>query len=330
MNKELLEYPGSLVMANKFIVSPYGLSQCAAYDRVKTLVASDINNRSRENFSIDYKDIGRLTVINGMGVTLGDSIIGISALHAIKEVNNAINLHIIRPEFCPEYVNEIYAYSKEIIDDISYMPYEINNLNRHELIIDTGNQLYWKDFNKKEMHDFFLENLGIEPSEVDVSIKSNLWLQSIDYPNLNLDKYVLFCANSSALIRSIPRQYHEIIVDKLSLKFNSDVYGFGEVTHPRYKNIQKLATNTKEFIAIIRNAYYVYTCDSSALHIASGFNIPTTCVFTTIKPELRSKYYNNCESVYLGSSATESIHSTDNEHIMNLVKQAFEEYYASY
>ena len=39
-----------------------------------------------------------------MGVTLGDSIIGIGALDCIKKINKNNNINLIRPETCHSYV----------------------------------------------------------------------------------------------------------------------------------------------------------------------------------------------------------------------------------
>ncbi|WJV63441.1 hypothetical protein PCO86_05175 [Pectobacteriaceae bacterium CE70] len=328
MNNSLLTYTGSLLLDGRYIVSPYGVSKEQLCGDISPLRMPMIHNNAITNISFDYSKIKSLSVINGLGVTLGDSIIGISALHAIKNINPNIVIRVIRPENCPNYVNEIYTLTNNIINEIHFMPFDITKVAESELIIDIGNQLYWEDFNKWEMHDFFLRNLGLEHNFIPVEFKSNSWLKNSTLDNNNLGEYVLFCPHASTKIRSIPRQYHRKIISELSDKFKVKVLGFSDVHHKNYTNITELSKSTACFASIIKYAKYLYTCDSAALHIGAGFNIPTTCIFTTVKPEFRSLYYTHCESVYIGNDKTEGIHNSEDVILVNSISKEFEIYYA--
>lgn len=209
MNDNLLTYTGSLLLDGRYIVSPYGMGKENPCGKISPLKDSIIHNNAISKISVDYSKAKTLTIINGLGVTLGDSVVGISALHVIKKINPNIVIRIIRPENCPDYVNEVYTLAKHIIDDISYMPFEIARATDADLVIDIGNQLYWKDFNTLEMHDFFLRSLGIEHSQVSACLKINSWLKKAPLENLNLGEYVLFCPYASTKIRSIPRKHHK-------------------------------------------------------------------------------------------------------------------------
>ncbi|MGQ6629918.1 glycosyltransferase family 9 protein, partial [Serratia sp. IR-2025] len=299
MNDNLLTYTGSLLLDGRYIVSPYGVGKENPCGEISPLKDSIIHNNAISKISVDYSKVKNLTIINGLGVTLGDSVVGISALHVIKKINPNIVIKIIRPENCPDYVNEVYTLAKHIIDDISYMPFEITRATDADLVIDIGNQLYWKDFNTLEMHDFFLRSLGIEHSQVSACLKINSWLKKAPLENLNLGEYVLFCPYASTKIRSIPKKYHKKIISYLSDKFRVKVLGFSDVNHDNYEDITELSKNTTCFTSIIKNAKHLYTCDSAALHIGAGFRIPTTSIFTTVRPELRSLYYDNCTSIYI-------------------------------
>ncbi|MBH2712883.1 hypothetical protein I5L07_21890 [Serratia marcescens] len=328
MNDNLLTYTGSLLLDGRYIVSPYGVGKDIPCGEISPLNYSIIHNNAISKISVDYSTVKSLTIINGLGVTLGDSVVGISALHAIKIFNPSIGIKIIRPENCPDYVNEVYTLAKHIIDDISYMPFDITSATDADLVIDIGNQLYWKDFNTLEMHDFFLRSLGIEHKHVSASLKINSWLNEAPIEDLNLGEYVLFCPYASTKIRSIPKKYHKKIISYLSDKFKVKVLGFSDISHDNYTNITSLSTNTTYFTSIIKNAKHLYTCDSAALHIGAGFKTPTTCIFTTVKPELRSLYYDNCTSIYIGNNKTEGIHNSENIFLLDLISKEFEGYYA--
>ncbi|MDN8693912.1 hypothetical protein Q0M89_14185, partial [Staphylococcus aureus] len=91
-----------------------------------------------------------------MGVTLGDSLIGIAALHAIKAINPKLHLTVLRPHTCQAYVEDIYRLAGNVIDELNFMPQELALLGGYDAVIDAGNQLFRHDFACLEMHDFFL------------------------------------------------------------------------------------------------------------------------------------------------------------------------------
>lgn len=82
--RNLLEYSGSLISNDSLIVAPYDC-QKLSYENILPLNNGLIKNWNIQKFSSDYSEIEHLNVINGMGVTLGDSIVGISVLSAIKK-----------------------------------------------------------------------------------------------------------------------------------------------------------------------------------------------------------------------------------------------------
>lgn len=328
MKNSLLTYTGSLLLDGKYIVSPYGVTKEQLDGDISPLHMPTIHNNAINNISFDYSKVKRLTIINGLGVTLGDSVVGISALHAIKNINPNIIITVIRPENCPNYVNEIYTLTNNLINEIHFMPFDLFKTTESDLIIDMGNQLYWEGFNKLEMHDFFLKSLGLESNHIPAELKSNSWLKNASIVDINLSEYVLLCPHASTKIRSIPQQHHKKIISELSDKFKLKVFGFSDVEHENYTNISELSKSTACFASIIKHAKHLYTCDSAALHIGAGFDIPTTCIFTTMKPELRSLYYTHCESVYIGNDNTQGIHNSEDVSLVNLISKEFGVYYA--
>ncbi|MEN4051979.1 hypothetical protein P9A10_25495 [Serratia marcescens] len=330
MNLDILKNRGSLIKNSSYITSSFDLSKSRVDGLVDKLSKSYILNHSIKRFRKDYKSENHLNIINGLGVTLGDSIVGINAIESIRRFNSNIKISVIRPESCPAYVEEIYSIAKKIINTIDYMPYDISKLSTDAVNIDIGNQLFWKDFNEMEMHDFFLKNLGVDHLSIPPEWKRNHWLQDVmPKQKHKVNDYAIFCPNASTNLRSIPKKYHYQIIDDMYKKLNIPIIGFSPVEHPKFENITNQSRNTKEFISMIANSNYVYTCDSSALHISAAYDIPTTCIFTSIRPELRSKYYYNCKSIYIGDKMTENLHESENQTIINHVYNKYEEYYES-
>ena len=149
------------------------------------------------------------------------------------------------------------------------------------------------------MIDFFLWALGIPPIEVPSDEKRNHWLKSLPLPAWPSDRagYVLFCPNASTPVRSIPPSLHREMVARLHDDFGVPVVGFAAVDHPHYTDITPLAPDTADFLNWVKHARYLVTSDTAALHIAAGFDVPTTAFFTTIPPAMRARDYADCHAV---------------------------------
>lgn len=323
----LLKYTGSLLNDGQYITAPYDVSKEKPSGRLEILKEKCVLNQSINEFSIDYTSVKRLNVINGMGVTLGDSIIGIAVLHVIKKINPKIHITVIRPASALPYVEEIYKLATPIIDNIVYMPLDISLLTKDALNIDVGNQLFWPDFHTVEMHDFFCNNLGVEINGNYNNLLSNSWMNIISLDKFQFNDYVLFAPYASTKIRCIPEAFHAHVVDILHQRTGKKILGFADVKHPSYMNVRGLSRSTIDFITIIKNADFLYTSDSSALHVAAAFNVPTECVFTTINPELRTKYYPNCKSYYVGNEQISKIQNSEAPDAIRVVHKQFERFY---
>lgn len=323
--KNTLRYSGSLTFNREFIVSPYDCEKIKTQNKLTPLCLKSVKNYSKKSFEIDFKKIKKLCIINGMGVTLGDSIIGLCCIDIIKKINPALSIKIIRPWSCKKYVNDIYKASNFLYDDIEFMPYAIGKIDTKAINIDIGNQLYWKDFNTLEMHDFFLRNLGVNYKNKSLKKQNSFLKKTIPHLCGKGERFSVFCPYASTKLRSIPEVYHKKIINKLIKKMKIPVLGFSKVEMPGYKFIGDITKNTIDFISIIAKSSYVYTVDSSALHIAAGFEVPTYCLFTSIRPELRSIYYPYCQANYIGFKEVENLHESDNRDILNLVNKSYEQ-----
>lgn len=331
MKLNIVKNNGSLIKNSSYITSSFDLPKSNADGVIDKLSRSDILNHSDKQFRKDYEKEKHINIINGLGVTLGDSIVGIGVLDCIKKINSNIKISVIRPESCHTYVEEAYTIAKNLINHIEYMPYDITKLSQDAVNIDIGNQLYWEDFNEMEMHDFFLKNLGIDYMKIPSKWKRNHWLQQAIPRDINRESdYAIFCPNASTSLRTIPKKHHYQIIDNLNKTLKLPIVGFSSVYHPKFKDVTDQCKSTSDFIQMIANSSYVYTCDSSALHISSGYDIPTTCIFTAIRPELRSRYYKHCTSIYIGDALTENLHESECPAIIQHVRNKYKDYYENH
>ncbi|MRT55196.1 hypothetical protein GJV11_03590 [Enterobacteriaceae bacterium RIT693] len=334
MNPTLQTFAGSLLQDNNILVASYDLESLPLCTRnamhLKALHRPGVYNYALQPFSLDCRRVKRLCIINGMGVTLGDSIIGIAALHAIKAINPHIHLTVLRPGTCQPYVEDIYRLAGKIIDELHYLPAALSTFKGYDALIDAGNQLFRNDFATQEMHDFFLRHLGIDPDSVPADIKTNRWLSEgmpEQDPVLNMP-YVLLNHRASTPLRNIPHGILAEFVEHIYQRHKMPVAGFGRINHPHFIDLSSHSQTTQNFIAIIRYARRLYTCDSSALHIAAAFGVPTICYFNAIKPSLRAAYYPRCESLDMGTERSERLHQSEDHALLSEIENNYRRYLA--
>ena len=295
-----LSNPGSLLSHDDQIVASYDLEVTDApvdtYRALATVAA--IRNANITPFKMDYSGVAHVHVINGMGVTLGDSIIGLTALAAIKKRHPGLSFTIYRPNQAPTYVKQLYDLAAPVFGSVVDLPVPLASLPNDELQLDIGNHLFWTNFSSMPMIDFFLWALGIEPEDIKAQDKSNDWLKQVVVPALKgtwaPQEYVLLCPTASTPVRSIPDSFRAEAVDRLWEKFHLPVLGFGAIAHDHYTDITSLSPDTAHFLTWVKNARFLVTSDTAAVHIAAGFDVPTAAFFTTIPADMRVRDYRHC------------------------------------
>ena len=232
---------GSLISPHGEIVAPYDLevSNSSAEGYRALGVANGICNAALADFNPDYAIVSRVHVINGMGVTLGDSVIGLTALVAIKRRFPQISFTIYRPAYAPGYVKRLYELAAPLLGSVVDLPVKLDAIPYNELRIDLGNHLFWPKFTSLPMIDFFLDAMGIKADEVPAIDKRNHWLQELILPRPQALKgdYVLLCPTASTPVRSIPASVHKDLVEALWHRYRLPVAGFGAIDHPLYTDL---------------------------------------------------------------------------------------------
>lgn len=322
-----LTNPGSLLSQDDEIVASYDLevtgSHAMGYRALG--LSNGIRNAALAEFNPDYAVASRVHVINGMGVTLGDSVIGLTALVAIKAQFPHISFSIYRPAQAPVYVKRLYELAAPLLGSVIDLPVKLDVIPYNELRVDLGNHLFWPKFASLPMIDFFLDAMGIKPEEVPASDKCNHWLQTLTLPRPGALKgdYVLVCPSASTPVRSIPASVQGDFVEALWQRYRLPVAGFGPIDHPLYTDLTLQAPDTADFLAWIKHAAYLVAPDTAAIHIAAGFNVPTTAFFTTIAPDLRVRDYPRCKSVSLLVPGLEGMQASSRAADLDHVERAY-------
>ncbi len=321
---------GSLLSPGGEIVASYDLevTNTPALGYRALGLSNDINNAALSPFSPDYASVSRVHVINGMGVTLGDSVIGLTALTAIKARFPHITFTIYRPVHAPGYVKRLYKLAAPLLGSVIDLPVNLDTLPYTELRIDLGNHLFWPKFATLPMIDFFIDAMGIEADDVPSTDKRNHWLQKLALPQpegpegLKGD-YILLCPAASTPVRSIPESVRSDLVEALWQRFGLPIVGFGDIDHMLYTDVTSRAPDTADFLAWIKHAAYLVTPDTAAVHIAAGFDIPTTAFFTTIAPDLRVRDYPRCKAVFLPVPELEGIQASNRASDVERIERAY-------
>ena len=322
-----LTNPGSLISPHDEIVAPYDLevtdSPATGYRALG--LSNGICNAALAEFNADYAAVSRIHVINGMGVTLGDSVIGVTALIAIKTRFPHISFRIYRPAHAPVYVKRLYELAAPLLGSIVDLPVKLDAIAHEELRVDLGNHLFWPKFATLPMIDFFLGAMGIAADEIPAADKRNHWLQELVLPRPQglTGDYVLLCPTASTPVRSIPASVRADFVEALWQRFRRPVAGFGAIEHGLYSDLTPHTPDTAAFIAWIKHASYLVTPDTAAVHIAAGFDIPTTAFFTTIAPDLRVRDYPRCNAFLLPVPELEGIQASNRVTDVKLIERAY-------
>ncbi|AFQ46590.1 glycosyltransferase family 9 protein [Burkholderia cepacia] len=326
---DALVHPGTLLAPDGTLVAPYDIEHGSdrAEGHVPAAPALGLLHAAHRPFRLDYDRATDVHVINGMGVTLGDSVIGLTALDALRGAHPGLRFTLYRPARAPRYVDALYALAADVVAPSRALPCTIDALPAHVPCIDLGNHLYWPAFASQPMIDFFLDALGADPAAVPAAAKRNRWLARLRLPALPAEwqrPYVLFCPNASTAVRSVPPALRAACVERLVQRYGLPVVGFGPVAHPAYVDVSRDATDTACFITWIKGASVLFAPDTAALHLADGFDVPTLGCFTTIRPTLRVRDYPHCVPVALDlPDALHGMHRSERPDDLAAVEAAY-------
>lgn len=279
---------------------PYDKSRMNRPDRdFRPLSASTVvNNAHLRRFRLDYGGVRRLLIINGMGVALGDSLIGISVLMWLLRRHPALRMTLWRSSTAPAYVEEAYQNLSPRLQ-VEYLPRPLSHAAEFDTVIDLSDFMFRPDFDRMSMIDFFVESLGIDAAAIPASEKANGWIATAWSCPVPAEPYVLFCPRSSASLRSIPEACHAAMIERLWRRSGLPVKGFSSARHPAFQDCTAASATLGDFARLIGGARHVVSTDSAAVHLAAGFAIPTTAFFISIPSRMRVRDYPACTGIDL-------------------------------
>lgn len=286
----------------------------------------DIRHAGRRPFHWCMPSGGTLHVLNGMGVSLGDSIVGMNALAWLKDRHPALRIHLYRTPHAPAGVERLYRLAGHLVESVTYLPLSLETLP--DQAIDLSDVLHWPSFASEPMVDFFIRGLGMLPHELPACAKANRWLARLRLPSVPAAwrgrGYVLFCGQASTPLRTVPQAQAAAMVERIWRRYGLPVLGFHPVRHPHHEDISRHSAGLDQYIAWVKGARAVVGTDSSAIHLAAGFDVPTLAVFVSIDPALRVRDYPNCRALDMRSERTCGLHASHDAAVLEAVRRTWQ------
>ncbi|MGH7057622.1 MAG: glycosyltransferase family 9 protein, partial [Acetobacteraceae bacterium] len=246
----------------------------------------------------------RLAIINGFGMTLGDGIIGLTALSAALSagvLGRRRPLLVRKPLFGRGLVNALYRAAAPFAD-VTWLPYRARARAPFETRVSMREFAFDPAFRGVAMIDFFLRRLGADPSAIAAAQKRNRWLARAITPRPPPglpQRYVLVCPRASIPLRTMPEAVHAcILADLLTLQELPVVTQGRPAAHARLIYCPA-CRSLAELAGLVREAALIVSTDTAMLHLADAWSVPTLAFFVTHDPEWRVRDYPFCTAVRL-------------------------------
>ena len=254
-----------------------------------------------------------LAIVNGFGLSLGDSIIGLQALFAAHNLGHLPRPTLFRRTDCSAMVRALYLLAADFAD-LADLPPALSATPPPPLpgavvagfarVIDIRDFAFDPEFRGVAMIDFFFRRLGLDPREIPPDLCRNSWLAPRLEPRRVAglpERYLLFCPRASMTQRDMPiwaqQRVLRLMLDAQSLPVVTQGEAFAEcgprlVAAPALERIDALC-------GLVAHASGVVCTDTALPHIADAWHVPCHAVFTTHRPEWRVRDYPHCTATAL-------------------------------
>lgn len=319
----------SLISAEGEIWLPYDIArESTRPPGLRCLDDERVLCATAKTLSVDWSATHSVHILNGMGVALGDNIIGLSVIHELKTRHPKLAIHLHPAAHLSSAVSDLHHLVSPSVAAFQSLPIKLQSIGDDELILDLGDFAYWPEFDALPMVDFFAWALGLDAEQLREETRRNAWLKDLPLPALPAPwadaPYVLFAPHASSPLRAIPERLRVAFVEALAQRHRQPVLGFGPVAHPAYLDISAWSRSTAEFMAWIADANMLVSADSAAVHIAAGFDVPTLAGFVSIDPMLRTAGYPHCMAIDLRHPTLNGLHHTEDPTLLQLAADAWQ------
>ncbi|UCC13390.1 MAG: hypothetical protein JSW21_08250 [Gammaproteobacteria bacterium] len=296
-----------------------GMSNRGEYERKRIAVSGKLPPRTAwkalENQfpELRGRDTLKFAIINGFGVGVGDTLVGLTAWRSVRERFLAAGFRNFETEMWvrPSALNNARDACELVgtIDRINVLPMPIQSFQNCDAFWDLSGLIDRPNVSKRATVDFFLELLGIDPTGVQRSEKRNhitlplpVITEVVDRLQGITSRYIIVNPKSGDLRRDMPLDVFRELCALLVNKTDCDVATLVPMpkVHDRQVDLSPISGKGFKYrCAVVKRAQAVVTVDSSLYHIADAFDVPSVVIFATISPKLRIPYYPSMEGVPL-------------------------------
>lgn len=245
-----------------------------------------------------------LAVLGGFGLSLGDGVIGLQALHAAQSLGLIGRPRLYRQSGLG-LVDGLYRLAADMAE-VSALPAGWPPMRSADLagafdrVIDMRDFALNPGFRGVAMIDFFLRQLGIDPMAVPARLKRNGWLAGrgrASHPERAPPGYVLVCPGSSMALRDMPVAVHHDILRWLLACQDLPVLTQGD---PGDTGAQTVAAcvDIETLLRLVGGARAIVSTDTAMVHLADALDVPTLAFFVTHRPQWRVRDYPGCSAVH--------------------------------
>lgn len=257
----------------------------------------------------------KIAILNAISRGIGDYLMGMRAFeHWYERVCGFLEgtkVSISFFQFHPLRVVEITYSHFNKIKDLRRLPEKASLLMEHDAYIDFGDLLAKEGFDAEPMIDFFLKGFSIDPTTVadkDKRIKFEILPESVQNVQRIMKAIrskgrpvLLFHRSSTTPIRQMsPVRARQMIAEiiKKTDYFVASVDGL-DYQNDRFVDLSPHSTCLNDLAAIISQVDGLITVDTCLYHFADAFSTPSVVLFTSINPDLRTRYYPTVRSIML-------------------------------
>jgi len=243
-------------------------------------------------------------ILNGFGISLGDSLIGLQALSAAQQLGVIDHVPVLyRKPGLRRMVDKLYPVAE--FARVVPLPETLDAadlLGDFARVIDMRDFAFDADFRGVAMIDFFFARLGIDPTTVPGALKRNAWLAPRVRPVMPDfgSGYALVCPVSSMSMRDMPPAAHARVL-RVLLDAGWKVATQGRVPEELEGRVVRVpALETVDQLAgLVAHAACMISTDTAMVHLADAFDVPCLAFFTTHRPAWRVRDYPHCTAVHL-------------------------------